>query len=186
MKNINTEKQLTLEHLRNFAGNLVAEGFEKHGCAPRTFICFGRHRNIAVGSHLPDDNAKAIFASEFRTLCIAEDALAVVCIAEIWISPPDSVEKNIRPSEHPDRREYVMISIERRGTPGELNLYPIIREGSARPRLGECQNYPFNDLTGQFAQFLPAKPPTEGQRIIAAASLKRNGHIVPANPFQHN
>ena len=184
MKTLNIEKHLTIENIRVFVLIKLDETFGKDGRLPATFICCGRKKpTTVIASHLPDAAAKDKFVEDFRLLCPAEDTLAAVCMMEIWACPPDA--QGLRPSEHPDRREFVMVSIELPGNRGEVSLYPIIREGDAKPRLGEPQTFPEQNQ-GQLSQFLPAKPPTEGERIIAAASLKRNGRMFYPNPAQWN
>jgi hypothetical protein len=89
-----------------------------------------------------------------------------------------------RPSEHPDRREFVIVNIELPDGKGEVNLYPIIREGDAKPRLGQFQIFPRQPVQGMLSDFLPEKNPTEAERIIAASLLQRTGRVLHQFPFQ--
>ena len=184
MKKFDIEKHLTIESIRTYLRVTLDGTFGKDGRLPATFICFGREKpTIVHAPHLPDGATKDKFVGDFRLFCTAEDALAAASLMEIWMCPPDT--QGLRPSEHPDRREFVIVSIELPGNRGEVSLYPIIREGNAKPRLGEPQTFPEQNQ-GRLSQFLPAKPPTEGERIIAAASLKRNGRIYYPNTAQWN
>jgi len=184
MKKINIEKHLTVESIRAYLRIKLDGTFGQDGRLPATFICFGREKLTSViAPLLSDDATKDKFVEDFRLLCTAEDALAAVSLMEVWMSPPDA--QHLRPSEHPDRREFVIVSLELPGNRGEVSLYPIIREGGAKPRLGQPQIFP-EQSQGRLSQFLPAKPPTEGERIIAAAGLQRNGRLMQANPFQRN
>jgi hypothetical protein len=92
----------------------------------------------------------------------------------------------IRPSQDPDRQEYVMAGIELPGTQVEVHLWPIIRDGDAKPRLGKCAIHTCNQDQVLFSQLLPAKPPTEAERIVAATVMQRRLNLVRANPFQNN
>lgn len=184
MKKFDIEKHLTIESIRTYLRVILDGTFGKDGRLPATFICFGREKpTIVHAPHLPDGATKDKFVGDFRLFCTAEDALAAASLMEIWMSPPDA--QGLRPSEHPDRREFVIVSIELPGNRGEVSLYPIIREGDAKPRLGQPQIFS-EPNQGRLSQFLPAKPPTEGERIIAAASLKRNGRIYYPNTAQWN
>jgi len=184
MKKFDIEKELTIESLRTCLRIKLDETFGRDGRLPATFICCGRKKaTTVIAPHLPDPAAKDKFVEDFRLLCTAEDALAAVSMFEIWMSPPDG--QCLRPSEHPDRREFVIVSIELPGNRGEISLYPIIREGKAKPRLGPPQTFS-EPNQGRLSQFLPAKPPTEGERIIADALLKRNGRMFYPNPAQWN
>jgi hypothetical protein len=184
MKKFDIEKHLTIESIRTYLRVILDGTFGKDGRLPATFICFGREKpTIVHAPHLPDGATKDKFVGDFRLFCTAEDALAAASLMEIWMSPPDT--QGLRPSEHPDRREFVIVSIELPGNRGEVSLYPIIREGDAKPRLGQPQIFS-EPNQGRLSQFLPAKPPTEGERIIAAASLKRNGRIYYPNTAQWN
>ena len=184
MKKFNVEKYLTLESIRAYVRIKLDETFGQDGRLPATFICFGREKlTTVIAPLLPDPAAKDKFVEDFRLLCTAEDAVAAVSMFEIWMSPPDG--QDLRPSEHPARREFVIVSLELPGNRGEVSLYPIVRDGAAKPRLGEPQIFPEQNQ-GRLSQFLPAKPPTEGERIIAAAGLQRNGRLMQANPFQRN
>ena len=184
MKKINIEKHLTIESIRAYLRIKLDGTFGENGRLPATFICFGREKlTTVIAPHLPDPTTKDKFVEDFRLLCTAEDALAAVSMMEIWMCPPDT--QGLRPSEHPDRREFVIVSLELPGNRGEVSLYPIIRDGAAKPRLGEPQIFPEQNQ-GRLSQFLPAKPPTEGERIIAAAGLKRNGRMFYPNTAQWN
>ena len=184
MKKFDIEKHLTIESIRTYLRVILDGTFGKDGRLPATFICFGREKpTIVHAPHLPDEATKDKFVGDFRLFCTAEDALAAASLMEVWMSPPDG--QDLRPSEHPDRREFVIVSIELPGNRGEISLYPIIREGKAKPRLGPPQTFS-EPNQGRLSQFLPAKPPTEGERIIADALLKRNGRMFYPNPAQWN
>ena len=184
MKKFNVEKYLTIESIRAYVSIKLDETFGKDGRLPATFVCLGREKlTTVIAPHLPDAATRDRFMEDFRLLCTAEDALAAVSLTEIWLSPPD--QQNLRPSEHPDRREFVMVTIELPGNRGELSLYPIIRQGEAKPKLGQPQTIPHQSGGGSF-RLLPVKPPTEGERIIAAALLKRNGRMFYPNTAQWN
>jgi hypothetical protein len=182
MKNPHIKKSVNVEYIRHYAHLTLTGQFQMFGSLPPRLVCFSREYTTSmISHHLPDAAAREQFASDFRLLCIAEDALAAACMVEVWMSPPDA--QGFRPSEHPDRREFVIVNIELPDGKGEVNLYPIIREGDTKPRLGQFQIFPRQPVQGILSGFLPEKTPTEADRIIAATLLQRTGRVLHQFPL---
>lgn len=188
MKKSNSVKNLTIENIRAYTTETLVKTIEHHGCIQPTFICFGRERTVPlIASQLANDDVKDHFVSTLRLICIAEDALAAVLVAEIWTSPVCSIKNDIRPSLAADRQEYVMIRIELPGNQGEMNLFPIIRDANGKASLGTCISQPIKDCPSRpsrFENFLPSTAPTKNERIAAESRLKRNGQLIKVYPFQ--
>ena len=178
MKKSNPVKNLTIENIRAYTTETLVKTIEHYGCIQPTFICYGRERTVPlIASQLANDDVKDHFVSTLRHLCIAEDALAAVLVAEIWTTP----------SLAADRQEYVMIRIELPGNQGEMNLFPIIRDANGKASLGTCISEPIKDCPSRpirFETFLPATAPTKNERIAAESRLKRNGQLIKVYPFQ--
>jgi hypothetical protein len=134
-----------------------------------------------ISQHLPDAAAREQFASDFRLLCVAENARAAACMIEVWLCPPDGA--NFRPSLHPDRQEFVRVNIELPDGEDTVSLYPIIRMGDAKPMLGQPLTFPRQPAPGMLMEFLPPKTPTESERIVAASLLHRTGRELHQFPL---
>lgn len=188
MKKTYTPEKLTVEYIRACTTHAVAKTLEVKGGIPPIFICYGRDRMVnLVASQLADDEVKDQFVSTLRHICIAEDAFAAVLVLESWISPACTEKTGIRPSLASDRQEFVVVQIEFPGNQGEMNQYPIIRDANGKPSLGACSiSQPIKDCTGRFANFMPATPPTEGERIIAQCLAQRNMQLMKVYPAKGN
>jgi len=152
------------------------------GALPSRLVCFGRKKTTTmISQHLPDAAAQEKFASDFRLLCIAEDARAAASMCEVWLCPPDG--SNCRPSLHPDRQEFVLVTIELPDCEAAVNLYPIIRTGDAKPMLGQSLSFLRRPAPGMLMEFLPQKSPTESERILAASLLHRTGRELHQFPL---
>lgn len=162
------------DYVHRYTHLTVTEQFRRFGALPPRLVCFGREKaTTMISQHLPDAAARAQFANEFRLLCVAEDARAAACMIEVWSCPPDGA--NCRPSLHPERQEFVLVNIELRDGKGATKLYPIIRMGDARPMLGDSLTLPGRPALGVLMGFLPPKPLTEAERLVAASRLHRTG-----------
>lgn len=159
----------TIENLTRFAEMNAVAKFAKFRKIPTTLWCVGDRCLKAVGAmNLPDDRERTAFYNLAGQLCIAESARATIYMAEIWSSPPDSAII-VRASQHPDRREFVLISIE---VPGQCvtSLYSILRDHAGKPRLGKCEQPPHVEKTNRF---LPGESPSLSERSQAVSKLER-------------
>jgi hypothetical protein len=182
MKNPHIKKSVNVEYIRRYVHLTLTGQFQMFGSLPPRLVCFNQENVTSmISQHLPDAAAREQFVSDFQLLCIAEGALAAACMVEVWMSPPDA--QGLRPSEHTDRREFVIVNIELPDGKGEVNLYPIIREGDAKPRLGQFQTFLRQSVQGILSGFLPEKTPTESHRIIAATLLQRTGRVLHQFPL---
>ncbi|MCP4242362.1 MAG: hypothetical protein GY772_17545 [bacterium] len=117
----------------------------------------------------PEELEKEVFAEQLRALAGACAATMVALVAEAWtvrlpVGPTaarEALEKGdlgIAPSEHPDREEVVMITVE--GRDGvTLHFAPVIRDASRDPRLGDWGEdedpTALVDTGGRFTRLLP-------------------------------
>ena len=172
MKNKKTLTKLTIEKIRKVTQMGIENQFAHTGKMATVLTCFTDSEAVNVMPRLTDNAAKDKFADLVTLLCTAEGSSAIAFIAESWLCKDTSA----RPSEHPDRQEVVMLSIEMRGQPSEIWTYPIIRNGTEKPKLGKPTVIQSAGLAGRFTHLLPANPPTEGERIIASHILERQGY----------
>jgi len=182
MKNKKTLTKLTIEKIRKVTQMGIENQFAHTGKMATVLTCFTDSQALNVLPRLTDNEAKDKFAELVTLLCTAESAKAIAFIAESWLCK----DLTARPSEHPDRREVVILSIEMRGHPSEIWTYPIIRNGTEKPKLGKPTVVPSADLSGRFTNLLPANPPTEGERIIASHILERQGYKSVNDPVRWN
>jgi hypothetical protein len=172
MKNSKIRTKLTLENIRKTTQMGLKNQFDHTGKMPTALICFSDSQTVNVLPCLTDDEAKDKFAELVTLLCTAVAAKAIAFVAESWTCK----DFQARPSEHPDRQEVVMLSIEMRGHPAEVWMYPIIRSGTEKPKLGQPTFISSAESGGRFTHLLPANPPTDGERIIASHVLERRGY----------
>ena len=183
MKIYNIEKYLTIKNIHSYVRHKLDMTFGKTGDLPTTVMCLGRKDLITViAIELPDLSTQNDFFDDFRLLCVAEDALAAVAMNEIWMRPPD--KQLYRPSEHPDKQEYVLVSIELAGSRSEVHLYPIIREDDVKPRLGQSPIPP--EIEEKMVGFLPSNPPTNEEKIIEKVLWEHKQRLQRANNPQWN
>jgi hypothetical protein len=182
MKTSTMKTKVNSDYVHRYTHLTVTEQFRVSGVMPARLVCFGREKTTTmISQHLPDEAAREQFTRDFRLLCVAEGALAAACMVEIWLCPPDGA--NCRPSLHPDRQEFVLVNIELLDGEGATKLYPIIRTGDAKPTLGQAHIIPRQSKPGELMGFLPAEPPTEAERLVAASLLYRTGRELHQFPL---
>lgn len=182
MKTSKIKTIVNSDYVHRYTHLTVTEQFRRFGALPPRLVCFGQEKTTTmISQHLPDAAAREKFASDFRLLCVAEDARAAASMIEVWLCPPDGA--NCRPSLHPDRQEFVRVNIELPDGEGAVSLYPIIRMGDAKPMLGQSLTFPRQPAPGMLVGFLPKKTPTQSERIVAASLLHRTGRELHQFPL---
>ena len=170
------------DYVYHYTRLTVTEQFRRFGALPARLVCFSREKaTTMISQHLPDAAAREQFANDFRLLCVAENARAAAAMMEVWLCPPDGA--NCRPSLHPDRQEFVLVNIELPDGEDTVSLYPILREGNAKPILGQSRTFLRQPVPGMLMGFLPPKTPTEGERLVAASLLHRTGRELHQFPL---
>lgn len=133
---------------------------------------------VYVPQSLGDEQAKSNFAAAARRLAIAHDASAVVMVLEAWTTVSTSgvpLDPTIPPSQAPDRQEVVALVGEAAGVQ-KVSFLPIQRNAAGTfSGFGETRVVCCDQIQGRFAQILPAQPPTEEERLHAAATLRAMG-----------
>ena len=189
MKNKIKPPKLTTESLMNLATNLVKAAFDKFGQVNPHCVCFTTGKVIHVTRPVRSDEDKVEYLKDIRATCVAEAAQAVIYIHECWtceysLDAADS--QYIPPSEHPQRREAVLVYVEVSGEISQLRHFPIIKDKQEKTHLGEPQTCDESQITGTFVSLLPSRPPADAERIIAQGFIEFRLNKTQVNPFQNN
>lgn len=192
MKNTLNTTPFSKEIVAASAIKMIGLLFEQHGEVPTSFTCMGEGGigTLAPKIHADDDKDK--FTENMRLACTAASAFSCVFFSEAWdltISLEELLRLKAPPSQHPSRGEFVALHIESRGEKPSYFRFPITTDGNGKKTLGKPVQMPNDQFNGRFTNLLPARPTTEGERIIARCALERKG-LFPfsnrANRFQNN
>lgn len=186
MKNTQTTTPFNNEIVTASAIAMISLLFEKHSQVPTTFTCMGEG---GIGTISPTTQLNGDFPESMRLTCTAASAYALVFFSEAWdleISVEEFTRLAVPPSEHPARRECLMLIVETRGEKTSYIRFPITTDGTGKRTLGKPVQMPFDKIDGRFTNVLPARPTTEGERIIARCGLERKGLFPFSKPFQNN
>ncbi len=187
MKKQNYKTRPNLESFQKYADLLVADALAQDGPISPTFLCFGRDRSVTpIRPQLTDHDAERQFAEYFRLHCVAEDAVAVLFLAEVRVGTLATFNPASQQHGPHDLRKAIVVSIELPDDQGEFRLYPVIGEHAGGLRLGQCQTCSRHHVQGPYSKFLPVATPTESDRLIAAAVLQRKGRLIYPNTSQRN
>ncbi|HEY5480209.1 MAG TPA: hypothetical protein VIL39_01885 [Verrucomicrobiae bacterium] len=122
------------------------------------------------------------FAAVARLICAAQAVTAVVLAVEAWVleaKPGQRLDLFTRPSQSPDRKEYLCLCGEAFGSIYQQKLLPILRDHRDRfSCLGTSKILPPEPTAGRFANLLPQTHLNDDVRAFAALMLKSRG-LVP-------
>jgi hypothetical protein len=141
--------------------NIVTRGVEAfvhQGACPTHAVVIDGHGKptFLVPQCLPDDNVKSRFAGVIAETANELQAVAVVFLAETWVSG-DNWDGVTPVSQCADRREALMATVEI-GAEAVVFLWPILRDGT-NVHLGECKQLDAEFTTGRFVGLLRQRDP---------------------------
>jgi hypothetical protein len=169
----------TLDDLLAHAENHASFSMRSDGrLQPTLFIIGNEGPQVLTPSSLADEAAKDDFAIVARLLCVAKAATAVVLASEAWVAsarPGQSLYADQRPSEAPDRQEFVILMGEER-TALRQRFLPILRGATGGfAEFGTSESLRLDTVQGRFAQFLASAIPSVEQSATAEAFLRNIG-----------
>ena len=134
------------------------EAFVHQGACPTRAVVIDGHGKptFLVPQCLPDDNVKSCFAGVIAETANELQAVAVVFLAETWVSG-DNWDGVTPVSQCADRREALMATVEI-GAEAVVFLWPILRDGT-NVHLGECKQLDGEFTTGRFVGLLRRRNP---------------------------
>ena len=173
----------TLGDLMATAEYMADHSLRKDGKFHPTLLLLGNQGPLILHpDNLNDDQAKDVFLTTARLLCIAQAATSVVMALEAWAKfpkPGEPFNPQEMPSESMERKEVVILVGESRGQAMQKCL-PIVRTDTGGYfGFGEDPLPKGVSVGGRFAQLLPPLPPTAKQQHRALASLKQMGFKPP-------
>ena len=144
---------------------------------------------IYCAADMPDAREERdLLVSALRLMAVAHDAVAVVISAEVW-SDPDHQDGR-RPSESPNRRESLNVSVMSRHEGGIFlvqEVREILRDASGKIcDLGASREPPTpvrcDKSMGRLARILPPDRPSRRERQLAKAAIEKlPGHAAQTN-----
>lgn len=160
---LSPENWASIEFLRNHSIEYAKHTFEVSGCIRPMCVLHTRlnpdgEKMPCVIGVVPKDfdtvEAKDVFAETIRSVAEKTQALAAVLFTEAWmVAGIKESELSCQVSEHPDRMEVVMISIESEKERISVIL-PIDRTGE-KPKLLDPSIEDFTRAEGRFNRLLP-------------------------------
>jgi len=133
-----------------------------------------------------EEAEKDAYAENARLICAAHGAVVAVLATEAWVLFAKSGELaglKTRPSQSPDRKEYVSLIGEALGGTYQNKLLPILRDNRCRfSCLGKSKVLPPEPVVGRYASLLPHTPPPQESRAIVTSLLERRGLVIRKEP----
>ena len=124
---------------------------------PMWHVVTGNNENALIATPWGDEEDKHATIFALRQLFRQMKAKRYVMITEAWVATA-STEREIRqgppPSEHPDRREVLMINAEDRDGSSLIGLYYILRPEHGPAKLSPLTMRPFEETKGRMVNML--------------------------------
>lgn len=152
-------KALTLDELFKTACVNAARIFDTsddHEVLPMWHVVNGKGENVLIATPWSSDEEKYATMDGLKKLFAAQQVKRYAFITEAWIRKASSMEDahDGAVSEHPDRREVVMISAEDRSGESKMGWFYILRPEAGPPKLSELKVQPFDGHTGRMTGLL--------------------------------
>lgn len=91
---------------------------------------------IDVTGKMDDEAGKDSVAMLIDMLCLHPSVAIVAFVSEAWmVTDPKAMEQGVRPSQHPQRQECVVVSFSIGTGQRAINVHPIVRVPGKRPQL---------------------------------------------------
>ena len=149
-----------LRELFDIAAKNAARMFlesDDHEVLPMWHAVLGNGEHALIASPWSSDEEKQIAITALRELFRDKQVKRYAFIVEAWTAQVTSereVHEGPRPSEHPDRREILMISAEDRSGESIMGQYYILRPEHGPPKLSPLEVMPYDQMTGRMMGLL--------------------------------
>jgi hypothetical protein len=117
----------------------------------------GKNEHILIATPWSNDDEKDITADALRQMFHAKKVKRFAFICEAWIATVKTmkeINEGPRPSEHPDRREVLMISAENREGDALSGFFYILRPEHGDATLSPLHMNDYTGLKGRFTGML--------------------------------
>ena len=149
-----------LRELFDIAAENAARMFndsDDHEVLPMWHAVQGDGEHVLIATPWRDDLEKRITVDQLRKLFAAKQVKRFVFIVEAWLAQVKTrreVEEGPPPSQHPDRREVLMITAEDRDGSQIMGVYYILRPEHGPPKLSPLEVQPYDQTTGRMVGLL--------------------------------
>jgi hypothetical protein len=152
----NRKLQELFDHAAENAARLFNES-DDHEVLPMWHAVQDDGEHMLIATPWRDDAEKEIAMEMLRDVFRQHRVKRFVFIVEAWIARVGTmaeVNEGPRPSEHPDRREVLMISGEDRDGSQIMGVYYILRPEHGPPKLSPLEVKPYDHTTGRMVGLL--------------------------------
>jgi hypothetical protein len=152
-----------LQELFDIATENAAKVFnesDEHEVLPMWHAVAGNDEHILIATPWNSDKEKDIVVKGLRQMFAAKQVKRFAFIVEAWVASisQSGITPNTyagpRPSEHPDRREVLMINAEDRDGSQIMGWYYILRPEHGPPKLSPLEVKPYDQFTGRMVGLL--------------------------------
>ena len=153
-------KNQKLRDLFDVAAENAARMFNEsddHEVLPMWHAVFGNNEHALIATPWSNDEEKQITVNGLRKMFAAKQVKRYAFIVEAWIAQVTTmreVRDGPRPSQHPDRREVLMITAEDRDGSQIIGQYYILRPEHGPPKLSPLEVQPYDSTTGRMIGLL--------------------------------
>jgi hypothetical protein len=177
-----------LDRLLSYVEARAQDVLRKHGrLHPALYTISPEGLGLYIAPSL-EEWEKDAHADNARLICGAQGAEVAVLATEAWVrfaKIGERLDLQPRPSQSPDRTEYVSLIGEALGGTYQNRLLPILRDNRGRfSCLGKSKVLLPKPVVGRYASLLPHTPLPQEARALAALLLERRGLVIRKEPFK--
>lgn len=150
-------RALKLQELFDLASTNAARmflGSPDHEVLPMWHAVTGKNENILIATPWSSDDEKDMTVKALRLMFAEKQVKRFAFVVEAWVASVKTLADVTRPSEHPDRREVLMITAEDRDGSSIMGWYYILRPEIGPPKLSPLEQKPFDATTGRMMGLL--------------------------------
>jgi len=165
-----TTKSQKLQELFDIAATNAARIFlesDDHEVLPMWHAVQGNGEHVLIATPWSSEKEKLITVDMLRKMFSVKHVKRFAFIVEAWTAqvPPERIKTTSaeeayrdycgpRPSEHPDRREVLMITAEDRSGESIMGVYYILRPEHGPPTLSPLEVMPYDSMAGRMMGLL--------------------------------
>ena len=153
-------KQIKLQELFDIAAANAARMFNEdpdHEVLPMWHAVQGNGEHMLIATPWKDDTEKMITVDMLRRVFREHHVKRFAFIVEAWLATLKTkreVDEGPRPSEHPDRREVLMVTAEDRDGSQIMGVYYILRPEHGPPKLSPLDVQTYDKTAGRMVGLL--------------------------------
>jgi hypothetical protein len=175
-----------LDGLLSYVEARAQDVLRKHGRLHPTLYAISPEGLCLYIAPSLEESEKDAHAENARLICAAHGAVVAVLATEAWVLFAKSGEQadlKTRPSQSPDRKEYVSLIGEALGGTYHNRLLPMLRDNRGRfSCLGKSNVLPPEPVVGRYVSLLPHGPLPQEARAIVNLLLERRGLVIRKEP----